>query len=789
MPPLSCKHDESIANAYSWCTECGIALGALEASCISDETSVGSGSDAICKIRMVNKGKGRLHAGLSRTQSDGILLPTGVPEYFPLGVNEKREITISLDSTKIRNGTPVINVVVWGLDGERDPNGTPLKAKQERNIPIPLRWVQRGLIWDPGSPGEARSPLLIPDRLIVRPGRLKPELAIFNPGNIEEELKLEATTCLLTLGTDYIETPQLTIKVPPGDAVRVLVSGPGGFERGEIVATDQWGSKTIEVLEKRALLPDVPEKPYTAGIDFGTSKSAVFNVSHWTEEAQADDVEPAPIPWNDPQYSPPKEKWYIPSAVQYKGDRALFGWDITTNEPAVRNIKTLLRLNPNAVVRHAPYPAKGVVADFIRNLWARTVDVIGQDYQQTMGVQIEEDQILAVLAMPVGETEEAHEQQKRNTLEAVREALGPSVEIVMVREPECAAADFMIHGAQWGFRPLEGHIACIFECNAGTTDVSFVQISYVDGRPRFQVLCQAGYEFGGNRIDQNLTQILLYKDGIVVSPNGKCMIGLVEYTFEDLREEVRAAKKEELVFPQGNGNTEPAIPMSGIFLGPGRQMSLAWTDVNEAVQAMMDGILGIAQFPEGSGGTPLPEIMARNGLSNTDIQWICLTGGSVLIPEIVDRLAGFFSQAQLVPPRNTLTDISRDPERPLTRNVARGAAAILQVKMPDVLGFDVSLTLKQQDGSAETRSAVLKQGDIPGTKRAFRPLPLQPRQDGVLYVSARMPDDPEGEERNIFVHHLPASNWGRYVGAYLQFRATREIELVLGANDPPLTVA
>lgn len=781
MPPLSCKHDESIGYAYSWCTNCGTPLGALEATCISGETSVGSDSDAICKIRMVNTGKGRLHAGLSRTQPDGVLLPSGVPEYFPLGVNEKREITINLDSTKIRNGTPVINVAVWGLDGERDPDGTPLKAKKERTIPITLRWVHR-------------SPLLIPDRILVRPGRLQPELVIFNPGNIEEELKLNATNCLLTLAP-HIDSPQLTIKVPAGDAVRVQVSGAGGFGRGEIVTTGLSGTKTIEVLEKRALLPDLPAKPYTAGIDFGTSKSAVFRVYHWSDEPQAEDVKPEAIPWDDPKYNPPQKKWYIPSAVQYRTDRAIFGWSIPeTERNCVRNIKTLLRTNTNpaAQVPHAPYSAKLVVADFIRNLWSRTVDIIGQDFEQKMeGARIEEDQILTVLAMPVGKTEDAHEEQKGRTLAAAREALGPNVEIVMVREPECAAADFMMHGKEWGFVPLHDHRACIFDCGAGTTDVSIIQVSYVDGKPKFEVLCQVGYEFGGNRIDQNLTQILLDSEGITAPPQGMFNIGSVNYTFEELCDEVRLAK-ELLVFPQGNGNTEPSIPLSGIFPEPGRQMALSWKNVNDAVRATMDAILGVAELPPDIGDTPLTRIMADNGLRNTDIKWLCLTGGSVLIPEIVDRLTGFFTGAKLVPPRPTLPDISNpkiNPDRPLTRNVARGAAAILQVKMPDVLGFDVSVTLKQKDGKVETRPAVLKQGDTPGTRRPFQPITLQPNQEGLLSVSARMPGDPEGEEHNIFVHHLPATNAGRRVGLNLQFLATREIVLVLGANDPPLTVA
>ena len=43
-----------------------------------------------------------------------------------------------------------------------------------------------------------RRPLLIPERLIVRPGRLQPELVIFNPGNIEEEVKLKSSIFRLT---------------------------------------------------------------------------------------------------------------------------------------------------------------------------------------------------------------------------------------------------------------------------------------------------------------------------------------------------------------------------------------------------------------------------------------------------------------------------------------------------------------------------------------------------------------------------------------------------------------
>ncbi|MGO8673966.1 MAG: Hsp70 family protein [Capsulimonadaceae bacterium] len=730
---------------------------------------------ATARLLLRNSGLGRLYAGLKSEQPTGVEIPAGLPRYFALEPSSEREIAIRLRRSQIEAGTASVDVFLWALDGVRREDGPPLEAKRERSIPLALHWVDRRA-------------LLIPERLLVRPRRAKPVLIIHNPGNIEEDLHVRAVDCEFSVeaGTPTVSA---SLKVQGGGLAKIFVTAMPGFGKAAISIEGEAGTRTVEIVEIRPKIPEAPEHPYTAGIDFGTSKSAVFFTRHWAEELTQ------PVLWPNTTYDPPKLTWWVPSAIHYYAAPATgsqFGWSTPAMTEVVRDMKTRLRTG-NLSGRGLPGSrnVSQIVTDFLKHMWNRTVDAIGADAVRTPFGAISPDDILAVLAMPIGETPAAHQEQLERTESAARAAFGPRLAIRMVREPECAAADFLMRGSQWGFVPSNNHVVCVFDCGAGTTDISFVRVSYAGTIPAFHVLCQCGYEFGGNTIDRLLARSLLAKakqEGKIKDGSRKDSFILEvsgierEFEMDILLQEVRAAK-EELAFPR-----DANAATTTVRLNPPFDWELTWDLVNAVVKPEMDKMLTAPLNPgDALGAGSVVNVLDQHNLAPHEIRWLCLTGGSVLIPIIVDRLEHFFVQATLVPRRHQLAGISTDPERPLTQNVARGAAAILQVKTPDILGFGVGLKL-ETGGTSVERADVLQPGSTPGSSAMARPLTLQPYEDGTLYVMTKLPED--SVPRISYVIPLPAApESGCQLRPLLTFRNTGEATIKLDSNAEDITVA
>ena len=782
MESVECGHEESIADAYAWCMECGAPLGLLEAECVSGFAKLDSVGAVPVRIQMRNVGKGRLWAGLGPQQEAALTLPAGLT-CFDLMPGKQREFELDLDPVALTQGLSSLYVNLWALDGPRRAEEGPLEAKRKPEIPIRLRWVER-------------RPLLHAERLLARPRRPNPVLRIYNPGNVEEEIVLRAVGCeiIAEAGRRGAELP---MTVPENDSVTVTVSAPPGFQNASITVTSQSESRVVEVREIRPMLPDAPDHPYTAGIDFGTSKSAVFFTPHWSQVERT-----VPVLWDDPREAG-KKTWFVPSALSYPADRTQktkFGWNITgTDAMAVRDMKTKLRLGkPISLPGRGEIDAEVVVEDFLGHIWRQTLDSIGRDSKQENGAAIRPTDILVALAMPVGETKEARAEQRQRTEAAAQAAFPLNVQIKMALEPECAAADFLLRGAEWGFVPADGHKACIFDCGAGTTDISVIQVSYSGSRPTFEVLCQSGYEFGGNVIDRLLTEELIEQGKIVgvvkpaVEP-GKFITTVIgangvkietqennALSLTDLCEYVKSVK-ENLRFPVSADETPVALPV-GDLAG----LEITWDLVNSVVKPVMQAMLtGGGKAPAGMGGIPLKTALDENGIGLHEIDWLCITGGSALIPAIVDELERFFG-ATLVPPREKLAAISRDSERPLTLNVARGAASILQVQTPTLLGFDVAMRL-ESGGETMQRPEGLSRGASPGSPPCpVRPLTLQSNREGTLYVTAQFPG--EAEPKVIHVERLAAApDGGKRLFPLFAFTETEQVTLKLDAD--PILVA
>jgi hypothetical protein len=259
------------------------------------------------------------------------------------------------------------------------------------------------------------------------------------------------------------------------------------------------------------------------------------------------------------------------------------------------------------------------------------------------------------------------------------------------------------------------------------------------------------------------------------------------FTLEDLRFAAKIAK-EDLIYSADRHAISAGVPLADLF----SRQKVSWQLVNRVTAPFLEAVFdkdGSHSFPAGTRGQRLLDALKAQELSSYEVTWVCLTGGSVLIPEIIEHLKTFFEQANFAPPLDRLASISADPDRPLTKNVARGSASLLQTKTPDMLGFDVGLRLQYGTTSDERPEALRQGATADGQVVVVRPINLPSYTESILYVTAKLPG--ESEPQTIWAAPLPVRDTPSRLLPRLAYMGEGRVTLQIAQidNGDPISVA
>ncbi|MBI2298521.1 MAG: hypothetical protein HYU66_06130, partial [Armatimonadetes bacterium] len=270
------------------------------------------------------------------------------------------------------------------------------------------------------------------------------------------------------------------------------------------------------------------EKRYTVGIDFGTSKTAVA----WVDNEMFPPV-PTVMQWPRlPRSDGPPEPDWVPSAVlQRPGSPTLFGDHALRGDPGVVGSDVGVRLRGGRLKLPddrgtlyvgmkmfllLPPPDDDPDRASLLKAVADFFQFVFETIREKTPVDLSEARL--VISVPVKDGREDYDEQAKLTRQAVVVACGrlglDPEQLVFEKEPVCAAIDVIRQlrdpngtGEEGPLPVPPGEWMGVFDSGAGTTDVTFLQISDRDGELTFDRVEVLGFDWGGDQID-----VYLYED-------------------------------------------------------------------------------------------------------------------------------------------------------------------------------------------------------------------------------------------------------------------------------------
>lgn len=561
-------------------------------------------------------------------------------------------------------------------------------------------------------------------------------------------------------------------EIAPGVELELVLEADGEFEglqRAVVVGGDgsHWQLTLYGEPSDRSvgLL-----RHWTAGIDFGTSKSAVFLTDNWKEPEQR---QPVCLKWPPGPGIAERSENTTRSAVMYRQGEQVpaCGHEVPVGagqegpgERVIESIKSYLGGSradePITLPGGRQVTPVQVVADFMRYLLRELRGAEPFRGQHSFDAHF-------VLSLPVLQDRQAFLTQREHTLQAASQAGLPVSEMATPSEPECALLD-LLHALRRGrfvfggepYQLQDRENVLILDSGAGTTDIAVLQVILEGGRFAAEQKAGIGYPFGGDVVDDLLMSYLLEQvaDRTRFGLRGSQVVLQVEglpgpMPVAAVRAEVRRVK-ESLFGPLSTNDPQRFHTDIGDFdlarnhvetlIGPHLASifrGLPLPDPRQLFPRLAGRLGGIRQVAEGlwrrmfdtAGHTvrPLPQVLAEAGFRPGDITFLFVTGGNGQIRAIAHALydtMGRCGRVVLSPPDEC------------TIVVARGAALYYDYRISGLLrcGLDV-VGRDLESGQELFRQPVLSPGALPGpdTEHAVR---LGPRQRVVIALTATYPD-------------------------------------------------
>lgn len=415
------------------------------------------------------------------------------------------------------------------------------------------------------------------------------------------------------------------------------------------------------------------------GVDFGTSSSKVALLG----EGQIQQVRL-------------DGKELFPSHLYlYADGRMIIGEEASEfrGEPNyLRNLKSLMgsdtswvEVMDNNTGERTRHDLHALIAGFLRRLFRKTRD--SADFEKFVGKGVNAEDIRLVLTIPAGTSLDARAETER-IMKRILERLG-FAEVTILVEPTAVSFLYAAEDPEM----VEGKRILVFDCGAGTTDVSLLKVRLARDPEegfffrQFEILGEAGEMIGGNLFD-----VALY-DKLVASLGPKSKEGL-----------------RNLLWQQQNGNTGQLLPPAD-FPGTRKlrsqhlleairqtkeELSAQWAsaqatflvncpqalDVSEPL--ILDRptlVKSLRQFFD-----KLEALCARvlkgAQLEEDDVDRVYLVGGSSFLPPLKALLTRMFGADRIITDSGRLTSISRGAVASASTRIRRVLTSDYLLRVP-----------------------------------------------------------------------------------------------------------
>jgi len=399
------------------------------------------------------------------------------------------------------------------------------------------------------------------------------------------------------------------------------------------------------------------------GIDFGTSASKVATIGR-------DGVELIRI----------KDKDTFPSLIYLDDmERAIIGYEADEHrgkEGFVKSVKMLLRREePFMKIKGKDYPVAHLVGEFLQKLFQYVIRE--EETEQIFGKGIKPQDAELVITIPA-EAREKYEEKMSSILKEI------GFRHVTISVESTAAAGFYI---QDDIELSDQNKLLIFDCGAGTTDISVLKINLQkeeDGTYSrvFRILAEHGMEMGGNNLDEAFYDFVKER----LSPEEKKFLREKEKEKDSLRYDTMLEELEKIKIEFSSGQKEKILKIPGVV----SELKITSGDFENVIKPLVDDLKMLVN-----------QTLKIANLHHLEIDRVYLVGGSSYVPVIVKELQNIFTARKVEGKDDRLTC------------VAKGAAISKLGKTRRVLPYCYGFSL---EGKA-TMELVLERGLIYPVKR------------------------------------------------------------------------
>lgn len=486
---------------------------------------------------------------------------------------------------------------------------------------------------------------------------------------------------VMASGSRYLRLSQSHMSLKPGETraleaeLHLLDLDVGQVhECGLTITSEEEGasfsfSVRFELQYPRVELPVI-------GVDFGTSSSKVALLG----EGQIQQVR------LDGKELFPSHLYLYPDGRMIIGEEAS---EFRGEPNYLRNLKSLMGsdagwvevMDPNSGER-TRHDLHALIAGFLRRLFRKTRD--SADFEKFVGKGVNAEDIRLVLTIPAGTSPTARAETER-VMKRILERLG-FAEVSILVEPTAVSFLYAAEDPEM----VEGKRIMVFDCGAGTTDVSLLKVRLardpVEGFffRQFEILGEAGEMIGGNLFDVALYDRLAASLG----PKSKDALrrllwqqqhgntghltppedfpGHRKLRSQHLLEAIRATKEElSAQWSSAQASFPVTCPQA---LDPNEPLTLDRPTLVKVLRPFFDKLDALCA-----------RVLKGAQLEEDDVDRVYLVGGSSFLPPLKALLTRMFGADRIITDSARLTSISR------------GAVASASTRIRKVLTVDYLL--------------------------------------------------------------------------------------------------
>lgn len=415
------------------------------------------------------------------------------------------------------------------------------------------------------------------------------------------------------------------------------------------------------------------------GVDFGTSSSKVALLGEG-------DIQQVRLDGGD----------LFPSHLYLHADgRMVIGEEASEyrGEPNyLRNLKSLLAddlpwvevLDPTTGER-IRHDLHALVAGFLRRLFRKVRE--SEDFEKYVGKGVTASDIRLVLTIPAGASTEARRQTEQ-VMTRILERLG-FAEVKILVEPTAVSFLYAAEDPEM----IEGKLILVFDCGAGTTDVSLLRVKLEQDKEegfffrQFINLGEAGESIGGNLFDVALYDRLVQKlndkskqrlrrllwtqqhghTGLLEPPPD--FPGRRKLRSQHLLEAIRKTKED---LSRRWGEQQPEFPVDcPQALDKTDRLTLSRAELVKTLRPFFDKLEGLCA-----------RVVREAQLEDDDIDRVYLVGGSSFLPPIRSLLTRMFGSDRVITDDGRLTSISRGAVASASTRIRRVLTCDYVLKVP-----------------------------------------------------------------------------------------------------------